>query len=361
MSRFFHTPFGRQRRQQGMSLIELMVGMLIGLLILGGMVTLFVGNRQTYRYNEELARLQENSRFAIEILQRHLRMAGHVGCLTLQEVNGSSPLTIGESIVDSPQIPIRGMNALQAAQYSAAAPGIVGNAGKTALPGSDVVTLRYGQGASTTLDTAINEGINAKTPSIVIRDNALGLKQGEVIVMADCKTAGLARISNTPATGNSVALEFKKATNYNLSDGFEGVTFASDMRIMRMANVSFFVGPSTERITNRQGAPFNSLYLASEGFNGNAVADEIVEGVVDMIVEYGVPNSPGGEQADSYKPRASITDWNDVRAIKVTLLLSSVDDGVVNEAQSVTFNGTTYTDRRMYTTASTTVSLRRTF
>ncbi|MBT0964002.1 PilW family protein [Denitromonas iodatirespirans] len=359
MSQLFYTTFGGQRRQQGLSLIEVMVGMLIGLFILGGMVTLFFGNQQTYRYNEELSRLQENSRFATEILQRHLRMAGHVGCLTLQEINGGSPISKGESIVDSPQIQIEGMTAVQAFQYSAASPGVVGDAGKTAVLGSDVVTLRYGQGASTTLDT--DTGVPTKTPSIVIRDNALGFKQGEVIVMADCKTAGLARISNTPASGNSVALEFKKATNYNLKDGFDGITFASDLRIMRMANVSFFIGPSTERITNRQGNAFNSLYLASEGFNGRAVADEIIEGVVDMVVEYGVPNASGSDEADAYKPLASITDWNDVRAVKVTLLLSSVDDKVVSDAQSVTFNGNTYTDHRMYTTVSTTVSLRRTF
>lgn len=359
MSRLSHTSFGLLRRQHGVSLIELMIGMLIGLLILGGMVSLFIGNRQTYRYNEELSRLQENSRFAIETLQRHLRMAGHVGCVMLQEINGGSSVSTGESIVDTPQIQLDGMKAVQAFQYSAASPGIVGDAGKTAVLGSDVVTLRYGQGASTTL--AADAGMSANTPSIVIRDNALGFKQGEVIVMADCKTAGLARISNQPASGNNVALEFKKATNYNLSDGFTHTALDLGFRIMRMANVSFFIGPSTERVTNRQGNAFNSLYLASEGFNGRAVADEIIEGVVDMVVEYGVPNASGSDEADAYKPLASITDWNDVRAVKVTLLLSSVDDNVVSEAQSVTFNGRTYTDHRMYTTASTTVSLRRTF
>ena len=40
-------------RQRGISLIELMIGMVISLLLIAGMVSLFVANKQTYRYNDE--------------------------------------------------------------------------------------------------------------------------------------------------------------------------------------------------------------------------------------------------------------------------------------------------------------------
>ncbi len=345
------------RRQRGLSLIELMISMVIGLLILGGMISLFVSNKQTYRYNDELARLQENSRMTIDRIERTLRMAGHVGCPTLQEAQQRRRGVIGQSIVDNPQIPFNTLQAITATRYNPSNPGIVGTVGKTAKAGTDVVTVRFGQGASTTLDTATKDDIDPGDSAIVIRDNALGFKQGEAIVISDCKGVGLARVSNTPASGNSVTLEFKTSGGYNTNDGLP-IAFGDDVRLMRMSNLSFFVGPSAN--TNRQGNAYNSLYLASEAAGSSA--DEIVEGVEDMVITYGVEGAgTPSEVTDKYVDVNSVTDWNDVVAVNISLLLASVDENVVDTAQSVTFNGKTYTDRRMYTTANMTVTLRRNF
>jgi len=348
-------PAAPRRRQLGLSLIELMISMVIGLLILGGMIGLFISNKQTYRYNEELARLQENSRMAIDRLERTLRMAGHIGCPTLQDAQGA--LVSDDSIAANPAISLDTMNAIYAERYNPASPGIVGTVGRTAVAGTDVITVRFGQGASTTLDTAVNDAIDTGTSSVVIRDNALGFTQGEAIVVSDCKSVGIARVSNTPASGNSVTLQFGTNGGYNSSDGFTTVGFGSDVRLMRMSNLSFFIGPSSN--TNRQGNAFNSLYMASEGFS--SAVFELVEGVVDMVVTYGIPATSGDGEVAQYVTSTAVTNWNDVMAIKVTLLMSSVDDGVVDSQAPIVFDGTTYTDHRMYTTASTTIALRRTF
>ena len=65
---------------QGLSLVELMVAITISLILLGGAVSLFVNNRINYQHNDNLSRLQENARFAMEFLVRDLRMAGYFGC-----------------------------------------------------------------------------------------------------------------------------------------------------------------------------------------------------------------------------------------------------------------------------------------
>jgi prepilin-type N-terminal cleavage/methylation domain-containing protein len=67
---------GIHRNQRGLTLVELMIAMAIGVLLLLGVSLLFTQNRQSYRQNEELARIQENARFAIEELSRDLSMAG---------------------------------------------------------------------------------------------------------------------------------------------------------------------------------------------------------------------------------------------------------------------------------------------
>lgn len=64
------------RRQAGLTLVELLISVALGLLLLLGVAALFTQNKQSYRQNEDLARLQEDARFAIEELSRDLSMAG---------------------------------------------------------------------------------------------------------------------------------------------------------------------------------------------------------------------------------------------------------------------------------------------
>ena len=64
------------RTQPGFSLVELMVAMTIGLIITMVIGQLFVGNQRTYTVLYENARIQENARFAVAMLDREIRMAG---------------------------------------------------------------------------------------------------------------------------------------------------------------------------------------------------------------------------------------------------------------------------------------------
>lgn len=64
-------------KESGLTLIELMVAMTIGLFLVAVIGNLFVGAKQTYRTQDNLARLQENGRFALELLGRNIRDAGY--------------------------------------------------------------------------------------------------------------------------------------------------------------------------------------------------------------------------------------------------------------------------------------------
>lgn len=69
------------RRQLGMTLIEIMIALLIGAFLLGGVMQIFVSSQQTNRMQENLSRLQENGRFAMEFISKDIRRAGYWGCL----------------------------------------------------------------------------------------------------------------------------------------------------------------------------------------------------------------------------------------------------------------------------------------
>ncbi len=82
---------GRAFRMGGLSLPELMVALVISLLVMGGVMQIFVSNRQSFRVETNLGRVQENSRYALEQLSRVVRMTGYQGNSANQWVLG--PLT----------------------------------------------------------------------------------------------------------------------------------------------------------------------------------------------------------------------------------------------------------------------------
>ncbi|MCO6705108.1 PilW family protein, partial [Streptomyces sp. CHB9.2] len=54
------------RRQKGLSIIELMIALLLGLLLMGGVMQVFLSSRQTYQTNSALSQVQESGRFALD-------------------------------------------------------------------------------------------------------------------------------------------------------------------------------------------------------------------------------------------------------------------------------------------------------
>lgn len=71
---------GKAFHSEGFTLTELMVAMVIGLLLMGGLVTLMVNSKKNYAQQDYSARLQENARFAVQFLSYDIRMAGYYGC-----------------------------------------------------------------------------------------------------------------------------------------------------------------------------------------------------------------------------------------------------------------------------------------
>ncbi len=67
------------RRALGVTLIELMVALSIGSFLMIGAVTVFMQSRTAFRGTESVARLQENARFELSVLEPDIRMASYFG------------------------------------------------------------------------------------------------------------------------------------------------------------------------------------------------------------------------------------------------------------------------------------------
>jgi len=136
------------RKPAGLSLIELMVALTIGSLLIIGAVTVYVQSRNTYAVNETMARLQENARFALSMIEPDLRLANHWGMT-------SDPLLITGTVGNSPL----------------AVPGGAATCGATfpidlrrAVDGANDL-----DDASWPLDCAATDGVRESTDLVVIR------------------------------------------------------------------------------------------------------------------------------------------------------------------------------------------------
>ncbi len=135
-----------ERKIRGVSLIELLIAMVIGSILLIGALTMFQQSRAAYRMNDMLARIQENGRFAMNVIEPDVRHANFWGLQnTALLVNGrrgqpGELAPIGGDCSDRSYIDldvsIEGANGTQA-PYGACIP--AGNH----QPGSDVLVSRH--------------------------------------------------------------------------------------------------------------------------------------------------------------------------------------------------------------------------
>lgn len=78
-------------RARGFSLVELMVGMAIGLVLIAGLSLLFANTSQSGNELEKSIRQIENGRYAVELLHDDLMLAGYYGEVPTDSLGMSSP------------------------------------------------------------------------------------------------------------------------------------------------------------------------------------------------------------------------------------------------------------------------------
>jgi type IV pilus assembly protein PilW len=73
------------RDQRGLSLVELMIGTVLGLIIIAAVFNVYSGNSRSSRFTEGLQAMQENGRYGVSVLQQSFRLAGYSPGTALDE------------------------------------------------------------------------------------------------------------------------------------------------------------------------------------------------------------------------------------------------------------------------------------
>jgi type IV pilus assembly protein PilW len=330
-------------RARGLSLIELMIAMVIGLVLMLGVTQIFIASRAASRLSEGAARTQENARFALDFLQRDLRMAGHFGCVNDQahvvknigDVGYHLGISSGSGDPQDFSVPVQGYEAAGTAPgarltlgraWSAAqsVPKSIANLKPAPLPGSDILVLRL-MSPEGAVVTAISVAAGATTLTISsdgmarLKANAAGTPT--VFGVADCTRADV-----FPATisGSTVKVEKVDLSNYSINNAMT--------MLYRADGMAYYIA------SNPNGEP--ALYRArANGAGGYGDGEELVEGIENMQFLYGLdattnitlPTPPTGRIVDQRVASAVSTgtdaaaagQWRRVGMVQVGLLARS--------------------------------------
>lgn len=297
-----------RRRHLGFSLVELMVASTVGLLIVGGLVTVLV---QAGRSNSELAKLNqqmENGRFALQLLREDLLHAGFWGELSPPGAPTAMPPMC--SAFDS-WTAIDGDNALRVPVLGAdnAVPsgctGVVSNRKAR----TDVLMVRHASTCVADADTDNNcENFGA---------NKLYLQASQCSDDAAAVPRGY-RMATDPDTQSQAPFTLRKrdSTGKGCTAPGYAPTYADRRKV-----VSHLYYIRDDDTLMRSALDYNS----TSGKVEQQAAQVLVEGIQHLELEYGVDTDGDGSANNFVSDPADAAAWGNVVAVRLHLLARALE------------------------------------
>jgi type IV pilus assembly protein PilW len=345
-----------RRRESGLSLVELMIAMVVGLVLMAGVIEIFLGSKASYRLNEGLSEVQENGRFAMEFIRKDVRMAGYSGCANnvLNVLKHSSndyayDFTHG----------IQGFDARDTGWN----PPLDTSLRKLTHPPikhTDVLTVR------TVLAGSTNTSEDMDDPRDKLHIYPLDptpFHEGDIVMVSDCSGAAIFQITDDD--------DRKEIEHDNDDDDNEpenvtdslGIAFGAGAQVQRVATISYFIA-SRDNSKNCEQSPCGLWQKV-----GGDHEQELVDGVDDMQVLYGVDSD--SDNVPNRYVRADRVDqadaWAAVVSVRLALLVASDKNAATplkagQSPQSETLLDTTYTpakdDLRLHHVFTDTIAIR---
>ena len=262
----------------GFSLVELMIALVLGTLIVGGMISVFISSKQTYNNNDRLARLQENGRMALYYLTNDLRHANFWGPLVNVQSIGSFPA-----------------NSLTGTCAAWASTDIPVPSNPNQFIGSSTPKT-HPLFTTNCLDPA---DIKDNTSAVAIKR----VSQGPVNFTTDLSRGDV--FLRTNSVSGKLLVKGVGDGSTAPPGGFSDWEYEPKL---------YFIRPYSVRVQD------DIPTLCSVQDNPNIQTQCFVEGIEDMHIEYGVDQSEDGVP-DVYQSDPSATEMLNVVSIKVYLLV----------------------------------------
>ncbi len=357
--------------QFGFSIVELMVALTISLILLAGIIQVFLANKQTFRLNGGVSQVQENGRFAEEFLGQEVRMAGFLGCANSNSVTFYNDVDTTSSKYNGAKLPFTsftGTGGLTGYDNVASplpaelttlglvvASDIASANVNDIIAGTDAIEIKSAgvcDGGSVVFTGLGSTYRYADTANVKIEDAlSCGLSQDAIVLVTDCSTADMFAITNNPISGGPDKDTLAHGSSNNLQPKLQG-SYGPGSEIYNLHGAVLYIGKGAS------GEP--ALFRRQLNTDTTGITtQELVEGVENMQVTYG-EDTDGDKTPNYFVTAANVTNWENVVAARITLLLRSSDDNITQSNQTYTYNGATVTatDRRLRRVFTTTIAIR---
>lgn len=329
----------RASRQDGFSLVELMVAMVLGLVLIGGVVSVFMSNSRTYQTNTALGGVQANARIAFELLARDIRQAGLIGCNS-DSGRLANVLNNGPNKAAAPDWWANWDNAVRGFDGGTTDSAVTSGSGTAERVASTSSMMLLG--ASGRVYSVASSDVANATISLGDAPDDVRLNTHDIVLVCDPGQAALAQVSNyqpTAMTGPTLTFGVTGSTPGNCSEGLgfptncdagngSQYTYTQNSMVSKYGATDWFIGNNP--------AHSRSLYRVVESA-GKTLTQEMVRHVSDMQILYHEDN------ASQFVTAAAVTDWKRVDALKITLTLTSKEANAGTDGQPLhrTFTTTT--------------------
>lgn len=317
--------------QSGLSLVELIISLALGLIITLGVTQIYLSGNDTYRQTQGLAHAQESTRFVSAVLSPDLRSAGSFGCLAemglpLDQVvdnrlNGglvvplSQPVQGWDYTGTGPGDSVTLAGALATPTAGNWASGTAGTSLPASLAGSvvtnsDVIIVN----GLTPLSVPVDAGNPQNGNSINLTDNS-GVPVNRIVLatLGDCSEGELFQKSNN-ASSSAITMAGGNVSPGNNGNNFN-LAYEPQTKVYEFTSMAYYIGQGT----NGEPALFRRLMTPLQA------PQELVSGVETLQILYGV-DTGGSNAADDYVPADEVTDWEEVASVRFSVLTRSQDD-----------------------------------
>jgi len=343
-------------KQTGLTILELLVAMTLGLIVLGGALNMQVSHRKGFKAIDNRLNMQTNARFAFEFISNSLREMGSAGCLSMKGyVEGAKKslpifLNLGDDGIyeTNPRYQIAFNDPSQADADFRYQQELIGYddttlAGSpppvTLVPasnaGSDVLLVKgaigptyvFAPGPDTDPATLYGSGHTALKIDTA-RYPFIDLKANQYAVMSQCAGAEIFQITGTNAqvaagiiTHSSGGGASSNRSNLFATSDTLAARVGTSAELRRVASVAYYIS------NNASGVP--TLFRSIDG-----VANPLVEGVEQMQILYGL-DSNDDKAPDTYKDSAAAmavspnNNLDEAVSVRLSFIMRSQD--VVNK------------------------------
>ncbi len=289
-----------------------MIAITLSLVLTLGVIQIFSSSKQTNRVQTALGGVQENARFALDLLSYDLRLAGNIGC------NSSAAVKHTNAVDNLPDIG----NGIDGYEYSQLPALLLTASAKNPdstkiISGTDAIVIRY-MSPSTTAVTA------GTINSVTLASN-MTIAKGDPLIISDCQSADIF-VAASDSTGTAISL----TAGQNFSK-----TYGADAEVAPLKYVAYYIKE------DEQG--YNNLYRSvATGISNNLGInpDPLLQGVDNLQFLYGEDlNGDGSNIRYVAADAATPPNMDRVTSVRLSLLLSSVDNNLTSGDQKYWLNG----------------------